>query len=79
MDAEQAADVIQRLQQLEQAATEQVFPRGHAERALADAQGRIVQLTQTFQQGARVSDQVVDTRVFGKSDKLDGSEKAWSN
>ena len=57
MDAEQAAHVIQRLQQLEQAATELVLARGHEERALAEAQGRIAQLTQTFQQGTRATGQ----------------------
>ena len=57
--------------------TEQVLAREHAERALAEAQGRISQLTQTFQQGTRVTGNVVDTRVFGKQDKWYVSEKAW--
>ena len=79
MDAEQAAHVLQRLQQLEQAVTEQVVARRQAEQALAEAQGRITQLSQTAQQGTRATGQVVDTRVLGKPDKCDGSEKAWPN
>ena len=75
MDTEQA-HVIQRLQQLEQEVIEQVVARRLAEQALAEAQGRIAQLTQTFQQGTRVSGQVVDTRVLRKSDKWDGSQKS---
>ena len=39
----------------------------------SQGEGRITQLTQTFQQGTRATGQVVDTRV------LDGSEKAWPN
>ena len=79
MDAEQAACVLQKLQQLEQAVTEQVVARRQAEQTLAEAQGRITQLSQTFQQGTKVSGQVIDTRVLGKLDKWDGSEKAWPN
>ena len=65
MDAEQAAHVLQRLQQLEQAVTEQVVARRQAEQALAEAQGRITQLSQTAQQGTRATGQVIDTRVLG--------------
>ena len=79
MDAEQAAHVIYRSEQLEQAATELVVVRRPAEQASAEAQCRIAQLTQTFQQGMRATGQVVDTRVLGKSDKWDCSEMAWSN
>ena len=78
MHAEQANHVLQRLQHLEQAATEQGVARRQAEQARAEAQGRIAQLTQTVQQGARATG-VVDPRVLGKPDKWDGSEKAWPN
>ena len=80
MDAEQANHVLQWLQQLEQTATEQVVARRQADQALAEAQGRIAQLTQTVQQGGRATG-VVDTRVLGKPDNWDGIEKAlpkWS-
>ena len=40
---------------------------------------RITQLSQTAQQGTRATGQVKDTRVIGKPDKCDGSEKAWPN
>ena len=79
MDAEQAAHVIQRLQQLEQVATEQALAGEHAERAPAEAQSKITQLTHTCQQGTRATGQVVDTRVLGKPDKWDGSEKGGAN
>ena len=78
-DAEQSAHVLKRLQQLEQAVTEQVVARRQAEQILAETQGRITQLSQTFQQGAEGSGQVIDTLVLGKPDKWDGSEKAWPN
>ena len=81
MDAEQASQVLQRLQVLEQAATEQLNARRGAERALVEAQTRITQLDQALQQGGRLgtaAGQVVDTRVLGRPDKWDGSEKAWS-
>ena len=44
MDADQAAQALQRLQFLEQAATEQLNARRGAEHALAEAQNRIAQL-----------------------------------
>ena len=53
MDAEQASQVLQRLQVLEQAATEQLNARRGAERASVEAQTRITQLDQAFQQGGR--------------------------
>ena len=83
-DAEQASQVLQRLQVLEQAATEQLNARRGAERALVEAQTRITQLDQALQQGGRLgtaAGQVVDIRVPGRPDKWDGSEKAcpkWS-
>ena len=82
MDAEQASQVLQRLQVLEQAATEQLTARRGAERALVEAQTRIAQLDRALQQGGRpgtAAGQVVDTRVLGRPDKWDGSEKAWPN
>ena len=72
------AHMIQRLHQLEQATTEQLVARRQAAQALIGAQGGITQLSQTSQQ-EQVSGQVIDTRVFGKRDKWDGSEKAWPN
>ena len=60
----------------------QLNARRGAERALVEAQTRITQLDQALQQGGRpgtAAGQVVDTRVFGRPDKWDGSEKAWSN
>ena len=78
MDAVQASQVLQRLQVLEQAATEQLNARRGAERALVEAQTRITQLDQALQQGGRpgtAAGQVVDTRVLGRPDKWDGSEK----
>ena len=79
MDAEQTAHVLQGPQQLEQAVTEQVVARRRAEQTLADAQGRITQLSQTLQQGTKVSGQVIDTRVLWKWDTWDCSDKAWPN
>ena len=67
---------------LEQAATEQLNARRGADRALVEAQTRITQLDQALQQGGRpgtAAGQVVDTRVLGRPDKWDGSEKAWPN
>ena len=75
-----ASQVLQRLQFLEQAAAEQLSAGRGAERALVEAQTRITQLDQAFQQGRRpgiAAGQVVDTRVLGRPDKWDGSEKAW--
>ena len=66
--------MLQRLQQLEQTATEQLSVR-----RLIEVQGRITQLDKAFQQGARSTGQVVDTRVLWRPDKLDDSEKAWPN
>ena len=74
--------MLQSLQLLEQAATEQLTARRRAEHALVDAHSRIEQLDQALQQGARSTasvDQVLDTRVLGRPDKWDGSEKAWPN
>ena len=82
MDAEQASQVLQRLRALEQAETEQLNARRGAERALVEARTRITQLDQALQQGGRpgtAAGQVVDTRVLGRPDKWDGSEKAWTN
>ena len=72
MDAEQASQIH---------ATELIARRG-AERALVEAQTRITQLDQALQQGGRhgtAAGQVLDTRVLGRPDKWDGSEKAWPN
>ena len=69
MDAEQASQVLQRLQVLEQAATEQLNARRGAKRALVEAQTRITQLDQALQQGGRpgtAAEQVVDTHVLGR-------------
>ena len=74
--------MLQRLQVLEQAATEQLNARPNAERWLVEVQTRITQLVQALQQGGRPGEaagQVVDTRVLGRPGKWDGSEKAWSN
>ena len=83
MDADQAAQVVQRLQLLEQTMTTELLnARSDAEHALVEAQNRIAQLDQAFQRGARPTVsvcQVVDTRVLGRPDKWDGSEKAWPN
>ena len=82
MDAGQASQVLQQLQFLEHAATGQLNARRGAERALVEAQTRITQLDQALQQGGRpgtTAGQVVDTRVLGRPDKWDGSEKAWPN
>ena len=82
MDAEQTSQVLPRLQLLEQAATEQLNARRNAKHALVEAQTRITQLDQALQQGGRpdtAAGQVVDTRVLGRPDKWDGSEKAWPN
>ena len=49
MDAEQASQMLQRLQLLEQAATEQLNARRNAEHALVEAQTRITQLDQALQ------------------------------
>ena len=65
---------------LEQAASEQLNARRGADRALVEAQNRVAQLDQALQQGERsgtAAGQVVDTRVLGRLDKWDGSEKAW--
>ena len=81
MDAEQASKVLRRLQLLEQAATEQLDARRHAEHALVGAQTRIAQLNQGLQQRARPTvsvDQVLDTRALGRPDKWDGGENSWS-
>ena len=72
--------VLQRLQLLEQAATEQLNARRGTEHSLFEAQNRIAQLDQALQQGGRLATsagQVVDTRVLGRPDEWDGSEKAW--
>ena len=53
MDAEEASQVLQRLQVLEHAATEQLNARRGAERALVEAQTRVTQLDQVLQQGGR--------------------------
>ena len=82
MDAEQASQVLQRLQVLEQATTEQLNARRGSERALVEAQNRIAQLDQALQQGDRpgtAAGQVVDTRVLGRPDNWDGSDEAWPN
>ena len=71
--------MVQRLQQSEQAATEQVVARRQAEQALAEAQVRITQQGQAFQQRTRANGQVVDTRVLGKPDKWDGSDQQLSD
>ena len=77
MDAEQASQV-QRLQVLGQTATEQLNARRGAARALVEAQTRITQLD--IKHSSWVDDLVqVDTRVLGRPDKWDGSEKAWPN
>ena len=77
---EQASQVLQRLQLLEQAATEQLNGRGEAPRTtLVEAQNRIALLHRALQHGGRPATstgQVVDTRVLGRPDKWDGSEKA---
>ena len=77
MDADQASQVLQRLQLSEQEATEQLHARRGAEHALVEAQNRIAQLDQALQHGGRLgatTGQVVDTRVLGRPDKWDGSE-----
>ena len=82
MDAEQALQVLQGLQVLEQAATEQLNARRGAERALVEAQTKTTQLDKALQQGGRpgtAAGQVVGTRVLGRLDKWDGSEKALPN
>ena len=81
MDAEQASQVLQRLQVLEQPATEQLNARRGAERALVEAQTSLTQLDQALQQGGRPGTAAgqVDTRVLGRPAKWDGSEKAWPN
>ena len=64
MDADQASQVFQRLQLLEQAA-EQLNVRRNAEHSLVEAQTRITQLNQALQQGGQLGAavvQVVDTR-----------------
>ena len=74
MDAEQASQVLQRLQVLEQAATEQPNARRGAERALVEAQTRITKLDRALQQGGRpgtAAGQVVDTRVLGRPGAID--------
>ena len=74
--------VLQRLQLLEQAATEQLNARRGAEQELVEAQKRIAQLDQALQQGGRLAtsvSQAVDTRVLGRPDTWDGNEKAWPN
>ena len=60
--------VPQRLQLLEQAATEQRNARRGAEHALVEARNRIAQLDLALQQGGRPTT---------SADKWDGSEKAW--
>ena len=82
LHAERASQVFQRLQLLEQAATEQLNARRNAEHALVEAQTRITQLDQALQQGGRpaaAAGQVVDTRVLGMPDKWDGGKKSWRN
>ena len=82
MDADQSSEVLERLQLLEQAATEQLNARRGAEHALVEAQNRIAQLDHALQQGGRPATsagQVVDSRVLGRPDRWDGSEKAWPN
>ena len=77
MDADQAAQVLQRLRQVEQAATEQLNARTAAEHASIETQNRIGQLDQALQQGARPAvsvGQVTDTRVLGRPDKWDGKQ-----
>ena len=78
MDAEQTSQVLQRLQVLEQAATEQLNARRGAERALVEAQTKTTQLDRVDDLVQQL-DKVVGTRVFGRLDKWDGSEKAWPN
>ena len=61
---------------------EQLNARRGAERALVEDQNRIAQLDGALQQGGRpgtAAGQVVDTRVLGRPDRWDGSEKAWPN
>ena len=53
MDANQAAQVLQRLHLLEMAATQQLNARRGAEHALVETQNRNAQLDQALQQGAR--------------------------
>ena len=77
-----SGSVLQRLQLMAQAATEQLNARRSAEHALVEAENRIAHLDQALQQGARPATsigQVVDTRVLGRPDKWDGSEQcsAW--
>ena len=82
MDAEEASQVLQRFTLLEQAATEQLNARRHAENALVEARTRIRLLDQALQLGGRLGaavSQVVDTRVRGRPDKWDEGEKAWPN
>ena len=79
MEADQAAQVLQRWQLLD-AATEQLNARRGAKLALAEAQNRIAQLDRALQQSARPMGSVghvVDTRVLGRPHKWDGSETAW--
>ena len=53
MDAVEASQVLQRLQLLEQAATEQLNARRNAEHALVETQTMIVQLDPALQQSGR--------------------------
>ena len=53
MDAEQASQVPQRLQLLEQAAKEQLDARRNSEHAFVEALNRIARLDQALQQGGR--------------------------
>ena len=78
MDADQAAQVLQRLQLLEQARSEQLNARRSAAHAVVEAQNRTPQLDQALQQGARPAvsvGQVVDARVLARPDKWDGRER----
>ena len=71
--AEQASQVLRRLQPLEQAATEQLNARRNAEHSLVEVQTRITHLDQALQQGGRpetAAGQVVDTRVLGRLEGL---------
>ena len=77
MDADRASQVIQRLQLLKQAATQQLNAWRGAEHELVEAQNRITPLYQALQQGGRPTTSV--DRVLGRTGKWDTCEKAWPN
>ena len=82
MDAEQASQLLQRLKLIEQAATEQLNARRHAEHALVEARTKITQLDQALHSKvddvAHQSDKWWILVFLGRPDKWDGGEKAMA-